>query len=498
MGESKTNIFEPEFNRSIKVQATDHRLTSNSGVILLREADHRLGILSSIAQNVDDPRRDDRIRYTITELLRERVYAMAVGYQAQDDLDRLAHDPAFRAAVWDRPGQNVINERLASQPTQSRLISTLTANTGNLEAVRNGLTHSIEQHIKASGSGRRVRHATIDIDSFPIEIHGKQKGASYNGYYKKTVYHPLVASFSVAGDYDSGRSGKRLGNGFIHATLRQGQVHTANGVNRFINTVQKQASKLAVNVDYRMDAGYTIPSVMDCMTDRNLRFVGRLKGNSKLDALAAEHVYRPAGRPPEGGYEYTVELGAYQIDTWKHSQRLILVVVDKPDPQTGQLDLVPRYFFLVTNWQEDQRSAEELLAHYRPRGTFEDRLGEFNAAIGPHLSSQPFKANEATMLLGLLSFNLSSICRNELEDAVGGCWDLTRFQLFILKVGGEIIKHSRRAVLRIAESAQPFWSRLIERFESWTSPGDATTTAPSPRPWMPPPAHSHLCEVLRT
>ncbi|WZU43290.1 transposase [Stieleria varia] len=228
---------------------------------------------------------------------------------AQDDLDRLAHDPAFRAAVWDRPGQNVINERLASQPTQSRLISTLTANTGNLEAVRNGLTHSIEQHIKASGSGRRARHATIDIDSFPIEIHGKQKGASYNGYYngyyKKTVYHPLVASFSVAGDYDSGRSGKRLGNGFIHATLRQGQVHTANGVNRFINTVQKQASKLAVNVDYPMDAGYTIPSVMDCMTDRNLRFVGRLKGNSKLDALAAEHVYRPAGRPPEGGYEYT-------------------------------------------------------------------------------------------------------------------------------------------------------------------------------------------------
>ncbi|WP_146518719.1 transposase [Stieleria varia] len=81
MGESKTNILEPEFIRSIKVQTTDHRLTSNSGVILLREADHRLGILSSIAQNVDDPRRDDRIRYTITELLRERNtrWPLAIG-----------------------------------------------------------------------------------------------------------------------------------------------------------------------------------------------------------------------------------------------------------------------------------------------------------------------------------------------------------------------------------------------------------------------------------
>jgi hypothetical protein len=165
-------------------------------------------LLASIAENIDDPRRDDRIRYTMTELLRECVYAMALGYQAQDDLDRLAHDPAFRVAVWDRPRQNVINERLASQPTQSRLINILTASPGNLDAVRKGLAHSIERHIKATHGGQPVRQATIDIDSFPIEIHGKQKGATYNGYYKKTVYHPLVASFSVGGDYDSGRNGK--------------------------------------------------------------------------------------------------------------------------------------------------------------------------------------------------------------------------------------------------------------------------------------------------
>ncbi len=61
----------------------------------------------------------------MTELLRERVYAMAQGYSAQDDADRLAHDPAFKMAVWDRRGDDVIEERLASQPTQSRLISIL-------------------------------------------------------------------------------------------------------------------------------------------------------------------------------------------------------------------------------------------------------------------------------------------------------------------------------------------------------------------------------------
>src|SRR5690606_6387415 len=134
------------------------------------------------------------------------------------------------------------------------------------------------------------------------------------------------------------------------------------------------------------------------------------------------HLTRPPGRPPREGYQFTVELGRYQVDTWRHPQRLILVVVDRPDPVTGQLNLLPDYFFLVTNWTEAERTADNLLTHYRGRGTFEDRLGEFNQAIGVHLSSQPFAKNEVTMLLAMLAFNLASIARNELEDSVGGCW----------------------------------------------------------------------------
>ena len=494
MGEQQNSIFEPEFNRSIKVQGTDQRLTSNAGVILLRDADHRLGMIDSIAENIHDPRRADRIRYSIDELIRERVFAMAVGCSAQDDVDRLAHDPAFRAAVWNRAGDQVVHERLASQPTQSRLVTILTDNTANLEALRSGLAGGVQQHVLASG-GRRVRQATIDIDSFPIEVHGKQHGANYNGYYRKTVYHPLVASLSICGDYDSPREGNRLGNGFIHATLRQGQVHTADGMKRFVDKTDKAAHDIAQHVDYRLDAGYTIPAVMDPLSANNRRFVGRLKTNATLDALAAEHPARPVGRPPEDGYEYTVELGSYQIDTWQHPQRLILVVVDKPDSTTGQLNLLPRWFFLVMNWPETSRSADELLAHYRKRGTFEDRLGEFNEAIGVHLSSQGFKANEATMLLALLAFNLNTICRNELEESVGGCWDLQRFVLYVLKVGGEMVKHSRRLVLRIAESAEPLWTHLTDRLTRWKT---SIRGRPKGSRFMPPPDHAHLREVLRT
>ncbi|WP_261344081.1 transposase, partial [Roseimaritima sediminicola] len=186
-------------------------------------------------------------------------------------------------------------------------------------------------------------------------------------------------------------------------TLRQGQVHTANGMNRFVENVDQKAHRIAQHVQYRLDAGYTIGTVMDALSKKTRRFIGRLKSNAKLDRMAREHLSRPPGRPPAGGYEDVIELGSYQADSWQYAQRLILVVVDKPDPRTGQLDLIPQYFFLVTNWDEAARSGREVLAHYRRRGTFEDRLGEFNAAIGVHLSQQSFKANEATMLMALLS-----------------------------------------------------------------------------------------------
>ena len=500
MGEVQGTLFEPEFNRAIKVQTSEQRITSHAGAVLLRETDHQLGLVESLAERIDDPRNPEKVRYTATELLRERIYALALGSESQDDLDRLAHDPAMRMATWDRPGQEVLEQRLASQPTQSRLIDWLADVPGNREALRHGLFDWTHRHLRGTGAAgnHAVMRATIDIDSFPITVHGQQQGSTYNGYYRDTVYHPLVASFSVHGDYDSTREGHRLGNGFIHATLRQGQVHTAQGAKRFMQRVIQHARQMARSFDLRLDAGYTIGSVMDELAGEKVRFCGRLRKNAVLDRLAEPHVYRPPGRPPAGGYETVIELGRHRAKDWKHAQRLILVVVDKPDPRTGQLDLLPRYFFLITNWPRTLRSGEEVLAHYRKRGTFEDRLGEFNAVIGPHLSSREFVENEVTMLLALLAFNMTTMLRNEFEDALGGCWDLHRFQQSVLRAGGRVVKHARRLWLHVEESAGSFWRVMTKRIgqlrlaSRWSSPHGARC-----RNWVPPPSHAHLTLVLR-
>ena len=493
MSEEKTPFYEPTFNRSVKLRARDQRLSSDGGVLLLREADERLGLVDSIAAQLFDPRRQDLIRYHIDELLRERIFSQALGYNVQDEVDVLAHDPAMRIATWDRPGEQVLEERSASQPTQSRLIDILSNDRQNLEAVRAALPEWIERHLRASAKDRAVVRGTLDIDSFPIAVYGTQEGAAYNGYYQKKMYHPIVASFAPEGDYDN----RRLGDGFVHAVLRAGNVHTASGAVRFIREAVKRSGALARSIDVRLDAGYTAGSVLDPLTDDGIRFVGRLKTNEVLEKKAQPYLRRPVGRPPTEGYEKVIELGEHRAESWHHAQRLILVVVDRPDPKTGQLEFFPRHFFLVTNWKPRERTAAELLAHYRRRGTFEDRLGELSQSISPRMSSPRFVENEVNLLLSLLSHNLLSILRGELEEETGSGWDVARVQRSVLKTAVRVTKASRRLVVDVALAAVDLWSYLLERMQRWRLPARCRPKRPRKRQWMPPPRHAFLEAVLR-
>ncbi len=488
-----SEAFVPTFNRAVKVRNKDERITSDAGVLLLREADHRLGITADLASSLYDPRRNDKIRYQVVELLRERIYALAIGYNTQDDLDVLAHDPAMKASVWDRPGAAVVNERLASQPTHSRLIDLLTLCKSNLESLRGTLAESIIRHQRATGKDHTVSRGTVDIDGFPIEVFGEQEGAAYNGYHRKYEYYPFVASFSPEGDYDH----QRLGDGFIHALLRKGNASGAEGALRFILKAHKKALPLARKLDVRFDAAFTIGKIMDPLTDRKIPFLGRLRKNPVLQRMAAPFLHRPTGRPPKEGYEFVVELGWHKAEDWHHAQRVILVVVDRPEA-SGQLKLIPDYFFLVTNYGENEKDPNELLEHYRRRGTFEDRIGEFNHAIAVRLSLPTFAENEATLLLALMAFNLLAILRGEIESTSPNGWDLSRLQKTVLKAGARMVKGGRRIWFDVSIAVAPFWERLYRKMRRWIwSDHWKLPNPPNSRKYMPPPPHAHLSLVLR-
>lgn len=236
-------LFSFDFNRSVKVHGESPGITSNAGVLLLREVDHFLGISEAVAKGIFDPRNQNHIRYSIAELLRERLYAIATGYSRQNDADIIAHDPAFRIAVWDKTGTRVADERIASQPTASRLVDLL-SQWHNREALRLHLATPILRHQRQGGGGRKVALGVVDIDGFPVETHGAQPGAEYNGYYGKKFYSPLAAIFSPSGTFNA----SRLGGGFLHAVLRDGNAAPAEGAELFLDAAIDKAKLLTNTV----------------------------------------------------------------------------------------------------------------------------------------------------------------------------------------------------------------------------------------------------------
>ena len=494
MSEAEGFLFEPTFNRAVKVQSRDLRLTSDAGFLLLREADQRLGLTASLVGRLCDPRHPDMVRYKILELLRERVYALAQGYRPADDLDILAHDPALRLAAWDRPGARALEERLASQPTQSRLTDTLANYPQNREILRQALAGWVGRHALASAGGSALQRATLDVDSFPIEVFGSQEGGEYHGYYAKKIYHPLVASLSHRGDFDS----RRLGDGFVYARLRPGSVDSAKDALSFLSEAIAGVRPFANALDVRFDAAFAEGEILNMLTASGVGFVGRLRNNVVLDRLAEPQLVRPQGRPPKEGYQKIIDLIPYQAESWHYGYRVILVVIDEPDPKTGQLELFPRHFFLVTSWSPQERSAEEILAHYRRRGTFEDRIGEFRGAVLPNLPSPRFEENEVHLLVSLLAYNLASIIRGELEDTGPNGWDLGRVQKTVLKAGAQVLRSGRRLLIQLACAASMLWERVVRRISLWRLP-ETYERPPTPRRrhWRPPPRHAHLSLVLR-
>jgi hypothetical protein len=292
MGEGQGWLFALTFNRSIKLRQADPRISDNAGTLLLREADHRLGLTADLAGQLTDDRDEQHIRYTQTELLRQHLYGLALGYAHQDDQDALAHDVAMKLAVWDRPGPQVADERLASQPSDWRLIERLSSQP-NRQALREALAWGIGRHQRASGRGHKVMYGTLDIDPFPIEVHGQQPGGAYHGHYRKTIYHPIVASFSAQGSYES----VRLGEGFVHAVLRRGNCGSAEGAVRFTRQAIRKSRELACALDVRIDAGLVEGKVLDAIDDQGVRFVGRIKNNAVLDERARPYLNRDPGRP---------------------------------------------------------------------------------------------------------------------------------------------------------------------------------------------------------
>src|SRR6476659_7877170 len=157
------------------------RITSDGGVMLLAQAEHRLGIAERLAQVIPDRRHQDRVTHLLPDILRARIFAIACGYEDADDLDRLRCDPAFKLACGRLPDSGT---DLCSQPTISRWENAPTLR----EIIR--LTYALVD-IWCASYAKPPRSVVLDIDDTVEVVHGHQRLAQWNAHYDERCFLPI-------------------------------------------------------------------------------------------------------------------------------------------------------------------------------------------------------------------------------------------------------------------------------------------------------------------
>jgi DDE family transposase len=420
VGERQEQPFELSFNGRLRVDFQGARVTSDGGLLLVRELDERLGFGELIERHLTDGR-GKNTQLPLTDLVRQSVYSRLAGYEDVNDAERLSQDPAFRLIGSEKVLERgaALTSRLQSFETE---LLTQAENLAGLAVLNRELVAKGE----AIASRRRV---VLDMDSTEIRVHGRQEQSAYNGHFESTCYHPLLL-FNGDGDC-------------LAAKLRPGNVASADGWEELLLPEIDRQQAQGREVVSRGDAAFARPEVYEAHEARQAKYAIRLPANANLERKITELLKRPAGRPshkPVVRYKSF----SYQAASWTKARR----VVAKVEFHFGEL--FPRVGFIVTNFQTSSRA---VVRFYNKRGTAEQWIKEGKQAVAmTRLSCHRFRANEVRLWLSVIAYNLGNLWRRLALPAAVANWSLTSLQQRLVKTGGRLIKHARYYWLVLAES----------------------------------------------
>jgi len=320
-GEAQNRIIRPEFNRSIVMDFLGAKITSDAGFLPLREIDERFKVTAPMGREIDDPRSPVHIRHSMVEMIRQRVYQIAAGYEDCSDADQLRIDPALRLAL----GKD--HKVCAGQSMMSRLENDYLGNGQGLVALEKALARSADALLRRKNKRRLI----VDLDSTEDPAHGQQEKVAYNGHFGRNCFHPLFA-FTSQGDC-------------LAAKLRPGNVHSADGTLDLFKPIMERYRSWFQLFWFRGDAAFANPKVYEYCEDARSRvtYFIRLPANQILQKLIKPHLKRPVGRPPKNGLQVKIVDFRYQAKSWNKPRRVVCKI------EWHQGELFPRSNFIVTN-----------------------------------------------------------------------------------------------------------------------------------------------------
>ncbi len=429
--------FAPPVPLPLAVDFRGGRLTSDGGWSWVAEADAALGLTAALAAVLPDHRRR-RGRHTRLELLRQRLYQIAAGYEDQNDATALRRDPLLKLVCGRLPESD---PDLASQPTLSRWENAFSARDCYRLAEALGAVYLRERERDGVPT-----HIVLDLDSTDDPTHGEQEGSAYHGYYRQHMYHPLLV-------FD-GETGQ-----FITAILRPGAAHAGHGalavLKRLVRRLRQRWPRVSIEV--RADAGFAKPEIYAWCEQERIAYTIGLVTNARLEALAAPLVADALAHhaAADGAKVRLLAEDVYQADSWPHERRVII--------KAEVLAKGTNTRFVVTT-RNDPPAA--LYAWYADRGETENWIKDLKlGCFGDRLSCHRFLANQVRLLLHGAAYVLLDTLRRWLVRAGTARMTLETLRLRLIKIGGRVRQLATRVHLRLASShpGEPLWHRLATR-----------------------------------
>ena len=412
--------------------------SSDGGAILLSAANQRFGdgLIESLSRCLQDARQPGKVDHPLTDLMRQRIYGLACGYEDASDAARVGADPMHKLLAGRDPIKGL---DLASQPTLSRFENSVPPR--SLYAM--GMT--LAERVITRHGRRRNGHArlvTIDMDPTDAATYGAQQLSFFNTHYDNHCYLPMLSFVSFDNEPDQY---------LCAAVLRPGNVGAATGavglLRRLIKLVRSSFPKARIRV--RLDGGFASPAVFDFLdAEPKVDYVVAMASNAVLDRHAADAL--DVARLCAGLTEETEHVYGdtrYAAKSWKRERRVIfkaeVVRAEGKQPRDN-----PR--FVVTNMEQSAQWIYEEV--YCQRGDVENRIKELKALDVDRTSCMSFWANQLRVLMAAAAYVMMQEIR--LNAALT---TLARAQVWtlrerLLKLGARVVASARRIVVHLPES----------------------------------------------
>jgi hypothetical protein len=442
--------FEASGSREIVARFDGGTISSDGGAFLLRQTDKRLNLLPRLAECFLDDRNQDLIEHSVLEMVSQRVYGLALGYEDLNDHEQLRTDPVFGILA----GREELDEPLAGKSTLNRM--ELGAGTKDrykkITFWKDGLDELLVKVFLESHEDPPAE-IILDVDTTDLPLHGKQEGRFFHGYYDNYCYLPL---YIFCGDQ------------VLCARLREANHDAAFGSLQEIQRIVAQIRMAwpAVKIILRGDSGFCRNALMSWCENHGVDFVLGLARNQRLRKIIGAEMHEATeqwsqtGKPARvfSEFDYQTKKTAKK-GGWDRQRR----VAAKAEHIDGKEN--PR--FVVTSLRSEEWPAQALYEKlYCARGDMENRIKEQFSLFADRVSTETMRANQMRLYLSTMAYVLMSGLRRlglKATELAGAQVSTIRTKL--LKIGAQIRVTVRKVWVSMASSYP--WQDLYQQV--WTN-----------------------------